>query len=86
MYELPKILFIFSRMVYLHLHQGEHLKYTLENICPVGQKKMKYFTVTLDTLTESLQVFFKPRSDFLKQDQTLQNIIDHLSYSLLTFL
>lgn len=47
---------------------------------------MKYFTVTLDTLTESLQVLFKTRSDFLKQDQTLQNIIDHLSYSLLTFL
>lgn len=39
MYDLPTILFIFSKIVYLHLHQGQHLKYTLDNIFPVGKKK-----------------------------------------------
>lgn len=61
---------LFSQEWLVHLHQGQHLKYTLDNICPVGQKRMKHFTVTLNTLTESPQVFF------LKQDQILANIID----------
>lgn len=42
---------------------------------------MKYFAVTLNTLTEYLQVFF-----FFKQDQPLGNIIDQLAYALVTSL
>lgn len=57
-YDLSKILLIFSRMVYFYLHQGQHLKPILDNICPVRAKKMKYFAVTLNTLTESHMYFF----------------------------
>lgn len=45
-------------MMYFYLPQGQHLKPTLDNICPVMDKKKKYFVVTLNTLTDSLHVFF----------------------------
>lgn len=56
-YDLWNILLIFSTMIYFHLHQGQHLKSTLDTIHPIGEERTKRFAVTLNTVTDSQNIF-----------------------------